>query len=235
MDEKTDTGYGLSTFIHAFQQTLPVILGYLPVGFAYGVLAQKSGLSDFNTIFMSVIVFAGSAQLVAVGLFASGMGPATVILTTFIVNLRHLLMSAALAPHLKKWTRLQKFWFAFELTDETFALHMRSFSKGEAHKPEVFTVNAIAQSAWITGSILGLVAGSMVTDVKPVGLDFALPAMFAVLLVWQMDSLIKYLTALLAALASVVFILAGAGQMSVLLATVVAASLGLGVMQWIRR
>jgi hypothetical protein len=59
--------------------------------------------------------------------------------------------------------------------------------------------------------------------------------MFAVLLVWQMDSLIKYLTALLAALASVVFILAGAGQMSVLLATVVAASLGLGVMQWIRR
>jgi predicted branched-subunit amino acid permease len=112
---------------------------------------------------------------------------------------------------------------------------MRSFSKGEAHKPEVFTVNAIAQSAWITGSILGLVAGSMVTDVKPVGLDFALPAMFAVLLVWQMDSLIKYLTALLAALASVVFILAGAGQMSVLLATVVAASLGLGVMQWIRR
>jgi len=75
----------------------------------------------------------------------------------------------------------------------------------------------------------------MVTDVKPVGLDFALPGMFAVLLVWQLDSLIKYLTALLAALASVVFILAGAGQMSVLLATVVAASLGLGVMQWIRR
>ncbi|MFP4169393.1 MAG: AzlC family ABC transporter permease [Desulfonatronovibrionaceae bacterium] len=234
MDKKTDAD-SLDTFIRAFYRTLPVILGYLSVGFAYGVLAQKSGLSDFNTVFMSVIVFAGSAQLVAVGLFASGVGPATVILTTFIVNLRHLLMSAALAPYLKGWTRVQKYWFAFQLTDETFALHMRSFSQKGVYRPEVFTVNAIAQSAWIAGSALGLVAGSLVTDVKPIGLDFALPAMFAVLLVWQLDSFVKFLTATLAAVSSIAFILLGAGQLSVLLATLLAASLGLGIMQWIKR
>ncbi len=77
---------------------MPIALGYIPVGFAYGVLAQKAGLSAFNTVLMSIIGYAGSAQLIVVGLIAAGISPLSIIVTTVIVNLRHMLMSAALSP-----------------------------------------------------------------------------------------------------------------------------------------
>ncbi|MDZ7758651.1 MAG: AzlC family ABC transporter permease [Desulfovermiculus sp.] len=218
--------------LRALQQTLPIILGYLPVGFAYGVLAQKSGLSAANTMLMSLIVFAGSAQLIAVGLLAAGTGAASVILTTFVVNLRHLLMSAALAPYLRSWTRWQQAVFAFQLTDETFALHSSRFPRGETAKPETLAINMIAQAAWLGGSFFGLWAGTLITDVKPIGLDYALPAMFMVLLVWQLTSLIRWITAVLAGLISVGLALAGLSQANVILAAVLAASLGLGVDIW---
>ncbi|MFO7802845.1 MAG: AzlC family ABC transporter permease [Desulfovermiculus sp.] len=217
----------------ALKQTLPIILGYLPVGFAYGVLAQKSGLSATNTMLMSLIVFAGSAQLIAVGLLASGTGAASVILTTFVVNLRHLLMSASLAPYLRTWSRLQQALFAFQLTDETFALHSSRFPRGETSKPETLAINMIAQSAWLGGSLLGLLAGTLITDVKPIGLDYALPAMFMVLLVWQLTTWTRWITAVLAGAISVGLALAGLSQTNVILATVLAASLGLGVEAWI--
>ena len=96
----SSTSRAESPLASAFRQALPIILGYVPVGFAYGVLAQKSGLSGLNTLLMSALVYAGSAQLIAVGLFAAAVNPLAIVATTFIVNLRHLLMSAALAPYL---------------------------------------------------------------------------------------------------------------------------------------
>ena len=219
-------------FVRALQQTLPIVLGYLPVGFAYGVLAQKSGLSAANTLLMSLLVFAGSAQLIAVGLLAAGTGAASVILTTFVVNLRHLLMSAALAPYLRTWSRWQQALFAFQLTDETFALHSSRFPRGETAKPETLAINMIAQASWLGGSLVGLCAGSLITDVKPIGLDYALPAMFMVLLVWQLTSRTRLITAVSAGLFSTALALAGLSQMNVILATVLAASLGLGVAKW---
>lgn len=222
-------------FIRAFKQTLPVILGYLPIGFAYGVLAQKSGLSGLNTVLMSLMVFAGSAQLIAVGLLAAGVGAATVILTTFMVNLRHLLMSASLAPFLGSWSRPQQAFFSFQLTDETFALHSGRFARGEDSKPETFAINVIAQGAWLAGTCLGLFAGGLVSDVRPIGLDFALPAMFIVLLVWQVKSLLRLFVALAAGLCSLCLFLFGLEETSVILATVFAATLGVFLERWIKK
>ena len=219
----------------AFERAIPIMLGYLPVGFAYGVLAQKTGLCAFNTVAMSVLVFAGSAQLIAVGLFAGGAGAASIIMTTFIVNLRHLLMSAALAPHVRSWRKTEQGLFAFQLTDETFALHAGSFPQGPPVKAEAFSVNVIAQSAWIGGSVLGVVASGLIADVEPIGLDYALPAMFIALLVAQVDSWTKFLSAGAAGAISVVLLLVGVQQMNVIAATVVAATLGLGVELWISK
>jgi 4-azaleucine resistance transporter AzlC len=160
-----------SPLASAFRQALPIILGYVPVGFAYGVLAQKSGLSGLNTILMSVLVFAGSAQLIAVGLFASGAAPLAVVATTFVVNLRHLLMSAALAPFLRAWSKTRLALFAYQMTDETFALHANRFAKGETGPGETFGINVIAQSAWVGGTVLGLAASTLITDIRPIGLD----------------------------------------------------------------
>jgi 4-azaleucine resistance transporter AzlC len=228
-------GETMQVFIHAFRQTAPIVMGYIPVGFAYGVLAQKVGLSPLNTVLMSVMVFAGSAQLIAVGLMAAGVPPLSVIMTTFVVNLRHLLMSASLSPYLKTWKKWQLALFSFELTDETFALHATRYAEGEQLKSETFLINVIAQSAWVTGTVLGMVASTLISDVKPIGLDYALPAMFIALLVAQVKERMHVLVALVAGGLSVGLALVGVDRFNVILATIIAATIGLGVERWIRK
>ncbi|MBE0685146.1 MAG: AzlC family ABC transporter permease, partial [Anaerolineaceae bacterium] len=162
---------------------MPIVLGYLPIGFAYGVLAINAGLSIIQTILMSIIVYAGSAQLIAVSLFAQAIHPLSIIATTFIVNLRHMLMSAALAPYMRNWKSYQVSLFSFELTDESFGVHSLRFDRGENKPKSTMLINLICQSAWVLGSFLGAVAGNLIQDVRPFALDYALPAMFIALLI----------------------------------------------------
>jgi 4-azaleucine resistance transporter AzlC len=224
-----------SPLASAFRQALPIILGYVPVGFAYGVLAQKSGLSALNTLLMSALVYAGSAQLIAVGLFAAAANPLAIVATTFVVNLRHLLMSAALAPYLGRWNKTRLALFAAQMTDETFALHANRFARNETSPTETFGINVIAQSAWVGSTALGLAASTLITDVRPIGLDYALPAMFIGLLLGQLKSRQHLVVAVTAGALSTALMLAGLGQSHVLAATVIAATIGLGVHAWTSR
>jgi 4-azaleucine resistance transporter AzlC len=218
------------------KRALPIVFGYVPIGFAYGVLAGKSGLSEANTLLMSIIVFAGSAQFIAVGLFASGTGPAAVILTTFVVNLRHMLMAASLAPYLTGWKKRYLAFFSYELTDETFALHSAASSKLGECRLEALSLNITAQTSWVIGTILGIVASGLIGDVKPLGLDYALEAMFIGLLVGQCDSPVRVITALLSGGIATLLYLAGWHQFHIIVATVAGATLGLGgELLWTRR
>jgi len=218
-----------SVLVSAFKQALPIILGYLPVGFAYGVLARKSGISIDNTVIMSLIVFAGSAQFIAVGLIASGASALSVIITTFIVNLRHMLMSAALSPYLKKWSKLEIAGFTFQLTDESFAVHSTRFANGDTHKSDTFLINSIAQLAWVGGTVLGIFSSTLISDVKPMGLDYALPAMFIALLIFQIKDKSHVIVGLITGLLSTALALGGAGQWNVIIATLIGATLGTAV------
>lgn len=218
----------------AWLQSLPVVFGYLPIGFAYGILAQNSGLSAFNTIAMSILVYAGSAQLIAVGLFAGGISPFSIILTTFIVNLRHLLMSAALSPYLRGWPRALIPLFAFELTDETFGVHSVRFAEEGAQPATAIATNLIAQVSWVSGTALGVFAGTLIEDVRPFGIDYALPAMFVALLVFQLKGRPELVVAGLGGLLSVGLLLAGVSQWNVILATVLAAAIGVTIESWIK-
>lgn len=240
-DEKmTDTSkYGVerrsAKWLRGITAAAPIVLGYLPVGFAYGVLAQKAGLSTLNTILMSLLVFAGSAQLIAVGLISTGITPLSIIMTTFIVNLRHLLMSAAVYPHVAHWRKKELAGFAFELTDETFALHSTRLELAKAEKSEVFAINLTAHTAWIIGSSLGVIIGQMVTEIEPLALDYVLPAMFMALLVMQIKKSSQVWAALLAGTASVYFLLLGIEQLHVIIATIIGATLGAGIEGWKRK
>jgi 4-azaleucine resistance transporter AzlC len=216
-------------------QALPIVLGYVPIGIAYGILAQKAGISPANTLLMSVIVFAGSSQLIAVGLFAAGVPPLSIILTTFVVNLRHMLMSAAVAPYLKRWRKVELAAFAYEMTDETFAVHSARFASYGPNKAEVFTTNIIAQSAWVLGTWLGIMVGGLIRDPKPLALDYALPAMFIALLVMQIKDRVQIAVALLTGILAVGLLLAGVNQWNVMLATLVGATLGVGIEKWIKK
>lgn len=204
----------------------PVVMGYLPVGFAYGVLAINAGLSTLQTVIMSLIVFAGSAQLMATSFFAQGINPVSIILTTFIVNLRHLLMSASLSTHMKEWHKGEVAGFCFELTDETFAVHSLRFAGGDTAAPPAMLINMICQSAWVIGTLLGSLAGNLISDVEPFALDYALPSMFIALLILQIGSRVHIWVALMGAVLSLVFWKFGLTQWNVILATVVAATFG---------
>ena len=220
-------------------QALPIMLGYLPVGFAYGILAQKAQISVFNTLLMSIIVFAGSSQLIAVGLISAGVAPVSVILTTFVVNLRHMLMSAALSPFLHRWRKRALAGFAFQLTDETFALHSTrlpdSVSQSKSIRGETFAINILSQSAWVLGTWLGILGGKMVADIEPLALDYALPAMFIALLVMHIKTKPQIAVAVLAGFFSVGLYLGGLTQWHVIIATIIGAFFGVWMESWTKK
>jgi len=213
-------------------KAVPIVLGYVPIGLTYGVLAQKAGLSGLNAVLMSLLVYAGSSQLVAAGLFGAGAPAPTIILTTFVVNLRHMLLSAAVSPYLKSWRKGELAAFAYELTDETFALHAVRFPSGVPPKGEVFAVNVTAQASWLLGTGLGVALGEIIGDVEPLGLDYVLPAMFIALSVMQMEDAIHVGVALFGGALSVALLLLGVAQWNVILATIIAASVGVCLELW---
>ncbi|ADU63653.1 AzlC family protein [Pseudodesulfovibrio aespoeensis Aspo-2] len=230
---ETDGARG--AWLSGVRQAAPIVMGYLPVGAAFGVLAHKTGLTALNTVLMSLLVYAGSAQLIAVAMFAAGMPPLSIVATTLVVNLRHLLMTASLAPNLKGWPRWQLGLFAYQVTDETFALHSTRFGRGDTARPVSFVINAVAHLAWVLASWAGYLAGSAIPDIRPLGLDYALPAMFIALLAMQMRNGLHVFVAGFTGLASIALVQAGADRFSVIIATIIGATFGAGVESWMKR
>ncbi len=214
------------------QRALPIVLGYVPVAFAFGVLAVKNGFPPYLAIAMSVFLYAGSGQFVAASLCGAGVGALSVTVSIFVVNLRHLLMSAALAPHLKPLSRLQRFIFGYEMTDETFGVHSTAFQRGwQLSLPTLFVCNHTAHASWILGTILGAYCGGLIQDVKPLGLDYALTAMFLALLVPQCRSRLHVVVAAFSMLICVAFKVLGMTQWNVVSAAVIGACFGVLLMR----
>ena len=224
-----------SPLVAAFKHASPIIMGYVPVGAAFGVLAHKTGLSMLSTVLMSLMVFAGSAQLIAVAMFAAGMPPLSIIATTFVVNLRHLLMSASLAPNLRSWKKWEMAIFGYEITDESFAVHSARFSNGDTSKSVSILTNMIAHASWCVASWVGFMTGAAIPDIKPLGLDYALPAMFIALLSMQVKNGLHVFVAGFTGMTAIVLIQAGADQWSVILATLIGATFGAGVESWMKK
>ena len=225
----------LNSSLSALAPALPVVMGYLPIGFAYGVLAAAAGMDVFTATLMSVIVFAGSSQLMAVSLITQGLTPCAIIIATFVINLRHLLMSASLSPFLQKWKNSEVMAFCAELTDETFGVHSLRFERGELKASHALGINLICHLAWIGGSLLGVLAGGRIADVRPLGLDYGLPAMFIALLILQIRGRATLGVALAAGGLSMLFWIAGQTQWNVILAAVICAAIAAGVETWRKR
>lgn len=224
-----------ATWREALTRVAPIAMGYVPVGMAYGVLAGKAGLGALNVLAMSVLVYAGSAQLVAVGFFAAGASAFSIVATTLAVNLRHLLFSAALAPSLSGWRKRELAAFAAELTDESFALHAARFGKGDRDKGLTLSINVLAQASWVAGTALGILAGDALGDGRVFALDFALPGMFLALLAGQLTSRSRVAAAVAGAAFSLAAKTAGASGFGTLAAGLCGAACGMGVEKWTAR
>ncbi|NOY87363.1 MAG: AzlC family ABC transporter permease [Deltaproteobacteria bacterium] len=214
-------------FRRALTDATPIILGYIPMGAAYGIIARQSGMGLFAAVFMSLVVFAGASQFIAVGLLAGGATPFEVVLTTFFVNLRHVLMSASLSPYFTKVRRLVIPLIAWGVTDETFAISIGRFQRKEADCRYSLALNYIAYASWVTGTVAGAYAGYLVPGVLQNSLGFALYSMFVGLLVLQISDRLQLVVAVGAAALSVFFSTFMGGTWHIITASIVAATVGL--------
>ena len=168
-------------FVAGMRDTLPLLLGALPFGLIYGAIAATSGLSFAATLAMSAFVFAGSSQFIAVGLVAAQTPVAIIVLTTLIVNLRHMLYSATLLPHLRSLPQRWRIPLAFWLTDETFAVTVHRFQRDDAsdckHWYQLGSSVAMYLN-WQLWCFVGLLLGNRIPDAQSWGLDVAMPVTF---------------------------------------------------------
>lgn len=174
-------------FPRAFKETIPVLLGYLAIGTAFGMLIVQHGYPWYLSIFMSVVIYAGAGQYIALGLFAAGSSLPQILIITFLVNCRHMIYGLSLLEKFKDTPKLIKLYLIFSLTDETYALlTSTSYNQKDKHK-FYFLISLFNQFYWILGSLVGAIAGSLI-PINFDGIDFSLTALFAVLLVEQFRS-----------------------------------------------
>lgn len=215
------------TFLEGARAALPVVLGYLGIGFAAGVVERAAGLSYAEILLLSMVLYAGSAQFVVTSMLALGTPASAIVPTVFFLNLRHLLLSAAIAPALRGVAAWKSALLGLQLTDETFVV---ASAKEKIAPAWMAGLNLAAWGAWALANLAGAALAGLATDTR--ALAFALPAMFAGLLVLQIHSRLSVAVALFAAAAGVAFQLVVPGSWAVVGATLAAATGGLFLKRW---
>jgi 4-azaleucine resistance transporter AzlC len=168
-------------FTQGARDMLPMLLGAIPFGIIFGSLAGAAGLSVGQTIGMSLLVFAGSAQFIALSLLGAGVGLAVLLLTTVVVNLRHALYSASLQPFVRHLPARWRVPLAFWLTDEAYAVVQHRYAEQDAspNKHWYFLGAALAMYVnWQLCTLVGVIFGQNVPNLGAWGLDFAMLATF---------------------------------------------------------
>ncbi|MFJ7649963.1 AzlC family ABC transporter permease [Lysinibacillus sp. NPDC097279] len=222
-----------NSFLQGFKDCVPTLLGYISIGLAFGVVGSASGLSVVEIALLTILVYAGSAQFIFCALLLTSSPASAIIVTIFVVNLRHLLMSLTLAPHFTRYSMLRNVGFGTLLTDETFGVAItKQMQNGKLHGKWMDGLNITAYSFWILSCVAGAFLGQWVANPEKWGLDFALIAMFVALLVLQLSSvgknkimhylkLIGYMVIIMYGLSYLV-----PSHLAVLLATVIVATIG---------
>lgn len=170
-----------SNFRHGVQDGISIGIGYMPIALTFGLLAKSTGLSLGETVIMSLLVFAGASQYISLNLIALGTSSVAIIITTFIVNIRHFLMTASLNEKVDKDHPLIKAFYAFGVTDETFSV--AATKEGKVSSSYMFGLIVISYGSWVINSGVGHVVGASLPEVLQESMAIALYAMFVGLLV----------------------------------------------------
>ncbi len=181
----------LPGFFQGLQSGLSIAIGYMPIALAFGLLAKNTGISLAHTVGMSLLVFAGASQFMALGLLALGTGAVEIVFSTFIVNIRHMLMSMSINEKAIQESTLRRLIYAFGITDEVFAV--ASTRDGVVGSNYLYGLGLMAYSSWVINSGIGYAAGSALPEAFQQGMSIALYAMFIGLL---LPSVKKYRKAL---------------------------------------
>jgi 4-azaleucine resistance transporter AzlC len=175
--------------------TLPLAPGVIAFGLVYGVTAVQAGFTPLQAYLMSLMVHAGSSQFVAVGMWNTSTGLA-IILTTLIINLRHMLMGASIAPYVRhlptRWKALLAMW----MSDESYALSIARYQKGECSHLYFFGANLGIYLYWPLSGLIGALIGTTISDPSKYGLDLIFPLAFIGLLSVFIDGWLPMVVAL---------------------------------------
>lgn len=223
---------GRSRFWLGVQKAWPVVMGYGPIGFALGVLAVQAGLTPVETGAMSLLVYAGASQFIGVGMLGADAGLLAIAATIFLVNVRHVLMSAALSPYFRDVRRPLLAGLAFLVTDESFAISSAAFAARGTGDARYFAgLSLTAYVSWFLSTLVGAVIGGAVQIPAAFGLDFALTAMFIGLLAGHLRDRPEVITAVVAGVVAIA-IAPTFGRWSIMVAAIVAASAGVWFRPW---
>jgi len=215
-----------NTIVSGFKKSIPVIIGYIPIGISYGILALNTNLSPYLIVGMSVFVFAGSSQLIAVNMLTAQAAIIPVIMTTFLVNLRHILMSASLSLHFNKTPSKLLPFIGFVITDESFAIGNTLIKERDNKGLFFLSMGLSAYLGWVISSLIGVLIGRYILNFEIPVIDFVLPAMFIILLIMQIRDKMDVVVSIMAAILSIIFFFIFPGNWNIIIATLSAAVIG---------
>lgn len=182
----------------------PAAVAAAPIGLLFGAVAASKGLSPLEILLMSATVFAGGAQFAAVELWATPAPVAAIVFSTLLINARHVLMGASLAPKLEGFSRWQKFIGLYYMADENWALAEKRARTHRLTPAYWFAMVIPFVAGWLVNSTLGATIGAVLGDPKRLGADFAFTALFIALVAAFWKGRVTFWTVVAAGLASAV-------------------------------
>ncbi|MGP4972401.1 AzlC family ABC transporter permease [Psychrobacter alimentarius] len=185
LNQPFETNYD---WVEGFKKSLPVAMGYLPAGIAFGVLAQVAGIPIWAVMMLSIVLYAGAAQYACLPMLSAGLPIGNIATNIAAINLRHVFYGMPLLNYLPK-QKLAKAYCLFALTDETFSVI--TSLPNESKQALMLPISLFNQSWWVLASLVGVIIGGALSDLVP-HLDFALVGLFAILAYEQFQSIKRY-------------------------------------------
>lgn len=225
------------SFMKGVRACVPTLLGYLGIGLAAGVIEKAAGLSIIEIALMSLLLYAGSSQFIAAGMVATSSPYSAIIITVFLVNLRHILLSTALSPYFKHLSLPRNMLIGTLLTDETFGVAINEATrKHQLSEKWMHGLNITAYVNWLIANVAGGFLAQWISNPEKFGLAYALPAMFIGILVLtilgrgkiKLDIFIVMIAVIIAVGSS--FMLSA--SMGIIIATIIGATTGMVVEKW---
>lgn len=185
-------------FLNGFKKSFPIIMGYIPVSFTFGIMVRSEGLSVFTAVLMSITSFTSAGQFASTNIIVSNGTFMEIAVTTFIINIRYSLMSLSLSQKIEKTSTFKKLILAFGITDESFTVS--SFEEGKLSFPFMLGLSLFPYLAWISGTLLGATASDFLSIRLQNSMGIALYGMFLALIVPSARGDKKILTVVVLAL-----------------------------------
>ena len=216
----------LRSYIYGMKKSIPVFFGFLPVAITFALMAVGQGMSAVETVCMSVFVFAGASQIMAVGMLGTGAGALSIVLATFVLNLRHVIMSTCIFRKIKIKNALLKLLGGMSVTDEGFAL-ITTEDDGKCDVFFMLGIITVTYLSWVLGTVVGVVASNVLPKIVADSFGIALYALFIALIVPDVKGNFRLLlTVVITAIINTMLCIFMESSWAIIISTLVGAAIG---------